>query len=375
MTGSTSTDAFLYVDGVLVAQEGSPTGSGSDNWDTFDYVNINNDGNYLFSGDTDGDTTTDEFIGYNGSIVIREGDTVGGVVLTSSMFMRGVAINNLGHAAFALSADGLEHLFFSCDASDLANTAQLVLSVGDQVDLDGGGPDATVTDINTTLHGLSLADDGRIFIEVDLDYGAGDLEAVIGLNLPTCGADHLLINEIDYDQAGTDTEEFIEIFNPTSGTINLDSYSLELVNGTGGGAVIYQTIDLPNVDLAAGGFYVVCGNAALVPNCDLDVDPDTNLIQNGAPDAVGLLGPTGGLVDSVSYAGDTGGGYTEGSGVGLEDDPTVDYYSISRYPNGVDTDVNNIDLSGRCNSPGLANFETTSDCVMVPVELMSFTIE
>ena len=43
------------------------------------------------------------------------------------------------------------------------------------------------------------------------------------------------------------------------------------------------------MDLAAGGYFVVCGNAATTLNCDLDVAPDTNLIQNGAPDAVGLL--------------------------------------------------------------------------------------
>jgi len=183
---------------------------------------------------------------------------------------------------------------------------------------------------------------------------------------------NLVINEIDYDQAGTDGEEFIEIYNPTGSAVNLDGWVVELVNGSNGS--VYDTIALPAVDLAADDYFVICANAATVPNCDLDDDPDTNFIQNGSPDAVGLRDGTGSLIDAVSYEGDTA-GYTEGSGTGLEDDSSIDYFSISRFPNGADTDVNNVDLSGRCNSPGQPNFETTTGCVMIPVELMSFSIE
>ena len=197
--------------------------------------------------------------------------------------------------------------------------------------------------------------------------------APLGAEDPQPG--HLVINEIDYDQASTDTAEFLEIFNGTGAVVNLGGYQVELVNGTGGGASVYQTISLPAVDLADGDYFVVCANAATTFNCDLDVSPDTNLIQNGAPDAVGLRDPTGALADAVSYEGDTGAPYTEGSGVGLVDDPAIDYYGISRYPNGVDTDVNNVDLSGRCHSPGLPNLATSSNCQPIPVELMSFTID
>ena len=37
-----------------------------------------------------------------------EGDTIGGVLLETSMFMRGVGINNAGHGAFVVSANGVE---------------------------------------------------------------------------------------------------------------------------------------------------------------------------------------------------------------------------------------------------------------------------
>ena len=118
--------------------------------------------------------------------------------------------------------------------------------------------------------------------------------------LRAAGSATLVINEIDYDQPGTDTAEFLELKNVSGGAIGLDDYSVELVNGTGGGASVYATIDLPDVSLAAGDYYVICANAATVANCDLDSSPDTNFIQNGAPDAIGLRS-NGALVDAVSY--------------------------------------------------------------------------
>ena len=172
----------------------------------------------------------------------------------------------------------------------------------------------------------------------------------------------LVINEIDYNQPGTDESEFVEILNVSDAVINLDPYTLQPIQGTGGGAVFYNTTDLPSVDLGPGEYFVVCGNAANVVNCDLDVSPDTNLIQNGSPDAVALL-LNGMVVDTVSYEGDSGAPYTEGSGSGLEDDPGFPFRGISRFPNGQDTDFNNIDFSPRCITPGAANSAQSSGCV------------
>ena len=74
------------------------------------------------------------------------------------------------------------------------------------------------------------------------------------------------------------------------------------MNGIGG--LVYGTFDLPAVSLAGGDYYVVCANAATVANCDLDVDPNTDRIQNGSPDGIRLL-LAGATVDAVSYEGDT----------------------------------------------------------------------
>jgi hypothetical protein len=84
----TASDDALFVDGLLVAQEGSPApGGGGDNWATFDITSINNAGDYLFTGNTDGATSMDEYIAFNAAIVVREGQTLDGVTLTGATFL------------------------------------------------------------------------------------------------------------------------------------------------------------------------------------------------------------------------------------------------------------------------------------------------
>lgn len=164
----------------------------------------------------------------------------------------------------------------------------------------------------------------------------------------------IVINEIDYDQPGTDTAEFIELKNASVTSINLDLYSIEMINGASGGAALYRTIDLPSYDLAAGDYYVICGNSANVMNCDLDVLPDSDLVQNGAPDAAALL-HNGTLIDTVSYEGSTTAPYTEGSGDGLVDDSTIVGMGIARCADGTDSDQNNIDFGYLAITPGEKN--------------------
>ena len=161
----------------------------------------------------------------------------------------------------------------------------------------------------------------------------------------------LVINEVDYDQPGIDGAEFLELKNVSGAPIDLDEYRIELTSATAGS--IYQTIELPSASVAAGDYYVICASAATTANCDLDVLPDSNLIQNGAPDGLRLmLGDA--TVDALSYEGDTTGS-TEGSGIGLDDTAAAAGEGLSRCPDGADTDVNNVDFSLRAISPGAAN--------------------
>ena len=228
------------------------------------------------------------------------------------------------------------------------------------------GAGSTTDDSTQTDLGISRFPDGSDTDQNEIDVGrrcitpgAANASASTGCEPVEPGA--LVVNEIDYDQPGTDGAEFLEIKNAGDVAVDLDPYAIQLVNGTGSLASVYQTIDLPATTLAGDGYFVTCANTATVTGCDLDVAPDTNLIQNGAPDAVAItLGGT--VVDTVSYEGNTGAPYTEGTGIGLEDDPAVVHLGISRLPDGTDTGQNDVDLSARCITPGLTNSSATQDC-------------
>ncbi|MBU0705251.1 MAG: lamin tail domain-containing protein, partial [Chloroflexi bacterium] len=95
----------------------------------------------------------------------------------------------------------------------------------------------------------------------------------------------VIINEVDADQVSTDSAEFVELYD--GGVGNTDLTGLVLVFFNGSDDASYEAFDLDGQGTDANGYFVLCGDAGNVANCDLDVSPDTNLIQNGA-DAVAL---------------------------------------------------------------------------------------
>ena len=90
---------------------------------------------------------------------------------------------------------------------------------------------------------------------------------------------------MDADQISTDDAEFVELYDGGVGNTDLSGRVLVFYNGNGD--VSYNAFDLDGQSTDGAGFFVICGDAANVANCDLDVSPNTNLIQNGA-DAVAL---------------------------------------------------------------------------------------
>lgn len=285
-TGSTTNDGFVYVNGALVAREADPVPGGGENWDNFDVMAINNAGNYLFSGDTDGSTATDEFIAYNGTIAIREGDLIDGHTLGSSV--SAASLNNLGQAVFIWSTDLGETLFHALDASNLAGATAL-LTVGDSIDVDGNmTPDYTVTDFNASNiigPGLSLAEDGSVYVEVDIDDGGGDLEAIIRLALPQPALPDIAVAPMawDYGQVtvGATATQTFTVSNAGTADLSVTSTDLtgpdavEFMITAGGGAFVLmpgddRMIDVEFAPLVAG-----------VKTADLEIvsdDPDTPLL-------------------------------------------------------------------------------------------------
>ena len=98
----------------------------------------------------------------------------------------------------------------------------------------------------------------------------------------------VFINEIHYDNNGTDVGEFVEIAG-VAGT-NLTGWSLVLYNGNGGAA--YSTTDLSTfiIDDEGNGFGA------------FSVSFPSNGIQNGSPDAIALVN-NGTVVQFLSYEG------------------------------------------------------------------------
>ena len=97
----------------------------------------------------------------------------------------------------------------------------------------------------------------------------------------------LVINEVDYDQPSTDTAEFIELQNVGADAVELGDFTLELVNGSGG--AVYSTIVLPaRWPSCRESTSSSVGMRPTSTRVTWTSVPLTDLVQNGAPDAIGL---------------------------------------------------------------------------------------
>ncbi len=167
----------------------------------------------------------------------------------------------------------------------------------------------------------------------------------------------ILINEVDYDQDGSDTAEFIELFNSGANRVNLADYRLDLINGAT--TTVYRSFNLTGYSLAVDSYFVICGNVSMVMNCDFDAGISKNMIQNGAPDGIALLNGND-LIDTMTYEGVIS-GITEGSNGTLADKNTG-ILSIGRLLNSQDTNDNAADFEYNCITPGTANIPGSGNC-------------
>src|SRR5918999_1485443 len=146
---------------------------------------------------------------------------------------------------------------------------------------DKGDPGTVVTGLGT-LRGVPC---------VAPDDAAGEIEVTVAANgdvaltcvaapdeppppppPPPAESASLVINEVDYDQVGTDANGFVEIKNAGGSAIDLANVDLVAVNG--GDSAAYDRVAL---------------TGSLAPGGHLDVAIE---LQNGAPDGLALLGGT-----------------------------------------------------------------------------------
>jgi len=160
-----------------------------------------------------------------------------------------------------------------------------------------------------------------------------------------CYQSHLVINEIDYDQMGTDANEFVEIYNGTGGPVSLTNLALLFIDGSS--SVSYLSINLGPGTLLAGNYLVVGSATVIVPAPGIKITT-TMAFQNGAPDGVALVDSTASqpsLIDALSYEGSITLATIPGLGmVSLVEgtaftgaDSNTKSGSLSRLPSGADT--------------------------------------
>ncbi|PAP75276.1 CHRD domain-containing protein [Rubrivirga marina] len=120
-------------------------------------------------------------------------------------------------------------------------------------------------------------------------YSLGALLALLLAGSGVASA-QVVINEVDADTPGSDTAEFVELYNAGSAAVALDDYVVVFFNGNG--TVSYGAYDLSGT-LAPGAYYVL-GNPGVV-NVTQTFEPGSSgALQNGA-DAVALY--TGSAAD------------------------------------------------------------------------------
>ncbi len=254
------------------------------------------------------------------------------------------------------------------------------------VSLDIPAPPGGATVALSLTPGLYAAVPATVFVKADaiaatFTFTASALEgnelvkASLGMSsasaaIAVADTDGLVINEVDYDTVGTDSAEFVEIFNAKPTSYDLTGHALVLINGGTGNE--YLRIELAPAGVLASGGYLVIGTPAVL----ITVPPGTKTItmpkaadnvQNGAPDALGLLRTNAMLLmDSLSYEGAVTMGNVNGIGLfnfvegtvlakAVADSNTL-IGSLARLPNGADTDDANADWKFTATiTPGAAN--------------------
>ncbi len=130
---------------------------------------------------------------------------------------------------------------------------------------------------------------GDAIISATAPNGVGGSSAVHVNAITQPPGSEFHINEIHYDNLGTDVDERVEIEGPAGASIQ--NFSIVLYNGNGG--VTYGTPQVLTGTLPAS-----CGTRGVT----FVAYPQDGL-QNGSPDGIALLDAAGNVIDFISYEG------------------------------------------------------------------------
>jgi hypothetical protein len=187
------------------------------------------------------------------------------------------------------------------------------------------------------------ANEGSILIEFDAG-GVAQIRCVV----PAPPAAPIRINEFSTGVEGALTNEFVEIFNPGSGSVDLSDYKLVYRSAAGTSDVNLATIP-DGTTLAAGGF-MLFGGAGYLGAADQSFS--VSLASPGG--GVGVRDASGLLLDSVGWGTATN-AFVEGTVAPAPTTAVAPGKSDARHPDGQDTNDNAADFTEGDPTPKAAN--------------------
>jgi Cys-rich repeat protein len=176
--------------------------------------------------------------------------------------------------------------------------------------------------------------------------GAGSM--CVGGACTTCS---VKVNEVMTGTTASGSEEFVEIYNPCTTSIDMTGWHFDYRPASNLTETVYYTFTGP---LAVGAYFVI-GGANFTGTPDYRLTAGFGFSSTGG--AVGIRDNNGVLIDSVAYQTLTAiNTFTEGSPAPNPPVVASPGNSISRLPNGVDTNDNSVDFKvSTMATPGAAN--------------------
>jgi len=157
LNGNTATDGAIYRNATLLAQEGSASPVMGRNYEILASrgLDLNNNGDYVFKANLDGDTTNDELIVRNGAVLVREGGTLPALA--------GFTFTSFGITSGPVQIDDQGNVLWFGDWNDPNTDKDTALFLNEQVVIgEGEIIDGQVLDeISNGDDAFQISDNGR----------------------------------------------------------------------------------------------------------------------------------------------------------------------------------------------------------------------
>ncbi len=190
------------------------------------------------------------------------------------------------------------------------------------------------------------ANTGTVEIAFDATNGAATIRCAV----PAPPAAQVRINEFSTGVEGALTNEFVEIVNAGSTSVDPSGYQLVYRSAAGTSDVSLGT--LPDGTTLAAGAFMLFGGSGYASGHPADRSFSPSLASSGG--GIGLRDPSGILVDSVAWGTATN-AFIEGAVAAAPTIAPAPGTSDARHPDGHDTNDNSADFSEGDPTPGGAN--------------------